>query len=493
MENPDFDDLPIIARSYINGKWTPYRKELSVLNPFTNKEIGFMPLATNEELERAVTAANAAFKVWGRHDRWSWVMRSEIFRYLAELFRDYESKLAHLITLETGKHINEAREEVNAAIVALELGAAYGRGIHGQKLASKNPKIEHEVNRKPKGVCTVITPFNFPLMIPAQLLTPPLVCGNPVIWKPSEETPLTATFFMRLFDIAAKKFNLPGGILNLVHGHGSVAEYLVRHKGTVGQIFTGSSQVGRHIREICGSYNNKFAVCEMGGKNSLIVLGDADIDRAVELAKLSAYKTTHQRCTSADIIIVERSIEREFTEKFIATTKALKFGDPFDSNVFAGPLINRKAVEKFFHYGEAVLSDGAEALVTHLPCNSRTNVVYPNVFRMEYKKGMNALRYEAFTPNIVIVPADNFNQAMDIANDTEYGLVISILTNNYKKMREFKMRADSGVQKINLPTVGGGEGHIPFGGIKASGTGMPGAGWLYKYMCHETVFSVNYE
>ena len=312
-----------------------------------------------------------------------------------------------------------------------------------------------------------------------------------MVFKPSEETPLTAQFLVFLFDEAAKKHNVPRGVLNLVHGKGDVGEYLVRHKGTVGQLFTGSYLVGSKIKQISAAHHEKFAVCEMGGKNSLIVLKDADIELAVNAAVLSAYKTTHQRCVSADMIVVEEEIEPAFTKRFLEVTNRVKFGSPFDPDSFAGPLINRKAVEKYLEHSRIVAAEDAEQLYWGGVTVLSGNFVTPRVFRMRYRSGTFALGEEAFTPNVVIVPVKDFEEAMHVANDHEYGLSMALITNDYRKMREFKIRGKGGLQYVNLPTIGA-EVHAPFGGLRRSGTGMPSAAWLFKYLCHETAFTVNY-
>jgi aldehyde dehydrogenase (NAD+) len=312
-----------------------------------------------------------------------------------------------------------------------------------------------------------------------------------VIFKPSEETPFSGQILVTLFDQAAKKHNVPNGVLNLVHGRGDVGEYLVRHEGTVGQLFTGSYTVGSKVKQIAGAHHDKFAVCEMGGKNSVIVLKDADVELAVRAAILSAFKTTHQRCVSADLIIVEESVEAEFTKRFLEMAKHIRFGDPFDQNVFAGPLINEKAFNKHSINRIKIGDEAEEHLFVGPFCDGPGSFAEPNVFRMKYRPNTFALKEEFFTPNVVIVPVKDFEEAMFVANDTEYGLSMALMTEDYRKMREFKIRGKAGLKYVNLPSIGA-EVHLPFGGMRRSGTGMPSAAWLFNYLSHESAFTVNY-
>ncbi len=478
------------GREYIAGEWKAHRQELEVRNPSDHSVIGSVPVSEVECLDRAVAAANDALDTWGNHLKWSWVRRAEVVDTWVQHVRKHQSELALLMAVESGKHLDESRADVVEAIHMLQYCAGRGRQPIGERVASEIPDKEAEIYLAPRGVCTVITPWNFPAAIPTWLIGPALVCGNPVVFKPSEETPLTAQYLVRLFDLAAREHGAPPGVLSLVYGPGQVGEHLVRHPDTVGQLFTGSHEVGSKVKQIAASHYDKFAVCEMGGKNSLIVLEDANLELAVNSAILSAYKTTHQRCVSADLLIVQKSIEPEFTRRFLEVTDRVRFGDPLDAAFLAGPLINEKAVDKF----ETCASRIEEECEDRLRQGSREgpgNFVRPNVFRMCYRPGTLALTQEFFTPNVVIVPVQDFEEAMQVAGASEYGLSMSLMTDDFRKMREFKVLGRCGLKYVNLPTIGA-EVHLPFGGMKRSGTGMPSAAWLFNYMCHATAFTVNY-
>ena len=477
--------------NYVAGEWE-MRSDLNKTDPSKGWIIGQFPLSATEEMDKAIDSANEALKEWGNPNRWSWVKRAEVIDDLVQVVKHWQEQIAHLISTESGKHITEARAEVIEGIHMLQYCASRGRYPIGHKISSEIPDKDAETYLSPRGVCTVITPWNFPFAIPTWLIGPALVSGCPVIFKPSEETPFTGQFFVELFTRVAYKHKVPMGVLNLVHGLGNVGEYLVRHEGTTIQLFTGSYNVGSRIKQIAATHHDKLAICEMGGKNSVIVLEDADIELAVRAAVLSVFKTTHQRCVSADLIIVEESVEPEFTRRFLEMAKKIRFGDPFDQNVFAGPLINEKAVDKHL-YNISKIAAEAEMLWQWpaRPLCQKGNFVFPSVFRMKYGSDSFAIREEFFTPVAVIVPVKDFEEALHVANDTEYGLSMALITEDYRKMREFKIRGKAGLKYVNLPSIGA-EVHLPFGGMRRSGTGMPSAAWLFNYLSHETSFTVNY-
>ena len=481
--------------NYIAGEWIA-RSDLDKIDPSHGWIVGQFPSTTVEEMNRAVDSANEALQEWGDPSRWSWVKRAEVIDDLVQLVKADTERIARLVTVESGKHINEARADVVEGIHMLQYCASRGRYPIGHKISSEIPEKDAETYLSPRGVCTVITPWNFPFAIPTWLIGPALVSGCPVVFKPSEETPFSGQILVELFDKVAKKRNVPKGVLNLVHGRGDVGEYLVRHEGTVGQLFTGSYAVGSKVKQIAAAHHDKFAICEMGGKNSVIVLKDANMELAVNAAILSAFKTTHQRCVSADLIIVEESVEPEFTKRFLEMAKRIKFGDPFDQNVFAGPLINGKALDKYLYCQKEIV---AEAYPLRLGSvlygfNSPQRggfFLEPSIFRMNYRPNTFSLRQEFFTPNVVIVPVKDFEEALFVANDTEYGLSMALITEDYRKMREFKIKAKAGLKYVNLPSIGA-EVHLPFGGMRGSGTGQPSAAWLFNHLCHETAFTANY-
>lgn len=482
--------------NYIAGEWAPTRQDCFDVNPASGENIGFFPLSTKEEIDRAVDAAREAFKEWGNSSKWSWVKRAEVVDDWVQIIKAEKESIARLITLESGKHINEALADVIEGIHMLQYCASRGRHPIGHKISSEVPGKDAETYLMPRGVCTVITPWNFPFAIPTWLIGPALVSGCPVVFKPSEETPLSGQVLVKFFHQAAKKHNVPPGVLNLVHGKGEVGEYLVRHESTVGQLFTGSYAVGSKIKQIAATHHDKFAVCEMGGKNSLIILKDANLDLAVRSAILSAFKTTHQRCVSADLIIVEELVEQEFTRRFLEAASHIRFGNPFDKDSFAGPLINGKALDKYLYCQKEIaaeadsLSLGSVLFGAHTPQRGGF-FLEPSIFRMKYRPNTFSLREEFFTPNVVIVPVKDFEEAMSVANDTEYGLSMALITEDYRKMGEFKVQGRAGLKYVNLPSIGA-EVHLPFGGMRRSGTGMPSAAWLFNYLCHETAFTVNY-
>src|SRR3989344_3965553 len=364
MWTGDRHTLMATARNYIAGEWGETRRDFEVLNPATLGVLGHASVATKAEMDRAVDAANAALAVWGDDSKWAWVKRAAVVDDLVQLVKAQAEQIAVLMTKESGKHINESRADVIEGIHMLQYCAGRGRMPIGEKISSEIPGKEAETYLSPRGVNDVIVPWNFPFAIITWLLGPSVVCGCPVILKPSEETPLTAEFLVYLWDRVAKKHNVPPGVVNLING------------------------VGQKVKQIAAEHHDKFAVCEMGGKNSMIVLRDADMDIAVNAAILGAHKTAHQRCVSPDLFIVDELVEPEFTRRFLEITERVKFGDPFDPDSFAGPLINQKAVAKWVRHGVKVADEGAEGLLLGIAdhnATSRSNFVRPNVFRMKYR------------------------------------------------------------------------------------------------------------
>jgi len=490
VKSPYLKNTDVNGRNYINGEYCKTGKLFfESLSPFKQNIIGLVPHTTKEEVDLAIASAQEAFRVWGRNDKWSWVKRAEVMDAWVQLIKQERENIAIMISLESGKVLNESRAEVIEAIHMLQYCAGRGRMPIGYKISSEIPEKEAETYLAPKGVCGVITPWNFPFAIPTWLIGPALVSGNTVVFKPSEETPLTAQFLIYLFDQATRDYNIPPGILNLIQGDGKAGHQLMEHPDVKGLLFTGSYDVGSGIKKIAAASDEKFAICEMGGKNSLIVLADCDLEMAVNAAIPSAFKTTHQRCVSADMIIVEKKIERKFTKLFLKKAKEVKFGDPFaDSGIFSGPMINERALNKHAHNISMTKKD-AELLWGGGVLGDL--LVEPTVFRMEKYNKCFATQEEFFTPLAVIVPVNDFEEALYAANNTKYGLSMALMTNDYRKMREFKIRGKAGLKYVNLPSIGA-EVHLPFGGLRRSGTGMPSAAWLFNYLCHETAFTVNY-
>jgi aldehyde dehydrogenase (NAD+) len=336
-----------------------------------------------------------------------------------------------------------------------------------------------------------ISPWNFPVAIPLWLILPSLLEGNTVVFKPSEDTPICAHKLMELF-VEAK---LPAGVINVVQGYGEDAgDSLVRHKEVDVVLFTGSYGVGRHIEKVCGE-QHKFCAVEMGGKNAVIILEDANLDVAVHAALLSAFKTSGQRCVSSNRLIVHESIEPEFTKRFLAAAREVRVGNGLDPDTFMGPLINRQGVEKYLRHNQAARDEGAEILLPGGELKegelAHGHFVAPFVYRMRHRSDSFALKEEAFSPHTAVIPISSLEEAVHVYNDTNYGLAMAVITEDYRKWRYVRDHAEFGVGYVNLPSIGA-EVHLPFGGVKGSGNGHPSASGIFDAVTHKVAFTVNH-
>ncbi|RYG46133.1 aldehyde dehydrogenase family protein, partial [bacterium] len=338
-----------------------------------------------------------------------------------------------------------------------------------------------------------ITPWNFPSAIPLWVLLPSILAGNTAVLKPAEQTPIVAHKLMELFHEAG----LPAGVINLVQGDGEgVGEPLVKHKDVAAILFTGSLAVGKHIQQVASHDLYKFVATEMGGKNGTLVLEDADIDLAVNACILGAFKTSGQRCVSTSRIIVDKKVEAEFTRRFVEQAKRIRVGNGLNADVFMGPLIEEGGLRKWEKHNAKAKEEGAQVLIDgqQLTGGDHANGFFasPFVYRFdEYKPDTFCLRQEAFSPHVAIIPVNGMEEAVEVYNDTDYGLSMACITDDYRKWRWVRDHADYGLGYVNLPSIGA-EVHLPFGGVKASGNGHPGAEGILDSVTHRVAFTVNH-
>ena len=401
-------------------------------------------------------------------------------------------ELARLLARESGKALTEARADVVEGLHMAQYWFGRVRTPWGEVMASEIPAKESNVLRKPKGVVAAIAPWNFPFAIPLWLICPSLVAGNTVVFKPAEETPLMGQRLVEYFEQAG----LPPGALNLVQGFGEEAGWpLVVHPDVDVVLFTGSAEVGGKIREACAQAPGKFAVCEMGGKNAIIVFDDADFDLAVNAALLSAFRTAGQRCVSAGRIIVQEGIFDRFAEAFVQGARRIAIGDAADEGTFMGPLISEAAVRKVQGYNEMAVREGGEVLLEGGPLGegayAHGHFMSPFVYKIRHNPAARVLREEVFGPHAALIPFRDLEEAVGIYNDTEYGFSLAVCSTDYRKIRAIQQGCDFGVGYVNLPTIGA-EVHLPFGGLKKSGTGMPSAATLIDAVTHRVSWTVNY-
>jgi aldehyde dehydrogenase (NAD+) len=480
---------PARGRLFIGGEWLSPREDFASTSPANLGEVvGTFPLATPGECTAAVNAARAAYPAWRRTSR---VLRAECFDRLAQLIKRDTDSISELMARECGKNITECRAEVLEGLHMVQYVFGQGRMPYGEVLASEIADKDAYTRRKPWGVVGVITPWNFPFAVPLWMLGPSLLEGNTALFKPSEDTPTVGQRLVELFSEAG----FPAGTVNLLQGDGSVGETLVRNPGINVVLFTGSYDVSKRIQEISASMPDRLVAAEMGGKNAVIVCDDARFDLAVTAGIVSAFKTTGQRCVSASRILVHQDLMDRYARAFVDTARRLKFGDPLDDRNFAGPVIHQESVAKVLRYNELAKQEGARVLldgaeVQPLP-GSRGCYLSPFVYQAEAKPNLRTTREEVFGPHVALIPFKDDEDAVRIANDTEYGLSMAVITESYRKMRYFRDECDYGMGYVNLPCIGA-EVHLPFGGVKKSGNGHPSAAGLVEAVTHRTAWTVNH-
>jgi len=482
---------PVSAQNLINGEWKSASQTFESLNPADSKQtIGSAPLSGKAEAELAVAAAKEAYETWSE---WSWVRRAEVIDRFAQLMKRDTEALSRLVTMECGKPINEGRADVVEAIHMAQYVAGLGRLPIGDVISSEVAAKDAFILRKPKGVIVCITPWNFPVAIPLWVVLPAVVAGNTVVFKPSEEAPICGHKLAELFQEAG----FPKGVINVLHGTGEdVGDPLVKHKDVAAILFTGSRAVGKYIQQQAAADLYKFAATEMGGKNAVIVLEDADLELAANASVLSAFKSAGQRCVSSGRIIVDKKVLPKFTDLFLEKVNRIKIGNGLTEDVFMGPLINQEGVAKWNHHNQKAKEEGGEILLEGKELTDNEfacgNFVSPFVYRFQdYKRGTFCLREEAFSPHVALIGVNGMEEAVDVYNDTDYGLAMAVITEDYRKWRWVRDHADYGLGYVNLPSIGA-EVHLPFGGVKSSGNGHPGAEGIIESVTHRVAFTVNY-
>jgi aldehyde dehydrogenase (NAD+) len=481
---------PFTGRHLIAGRWLPADGELfESHNPHRWGEVvGAFPRGAAEDALRAVSAARAAYPAWCRSSR---VHRAELFDNLAQIVKRETDNLAGLMARECGKVITECRAEVVEGLHMIQYVFGTGRMPVGDVIASEIVEKDAYVRRKPWGVAAVITPWNFPFAVPLWMLGPSLLEGNTAVFKPSEDTPAVGQRLVELFEEAG----FPPGVVNLVHGDHVAGEALVRSPEVNIVLFTGSYEVGRRIQQLSAEHYDRIVACEMGSKSAVIVCDDARLDLAVTCGVLSAFKTSGQRCVSGSRMIVSERLFDRFAERFTATAERLRVGNPLDPSNFTGPLIHRAAVEKVERYNELARKEGGEVLLGagRLTDPGHKDGCYlgPFVYRATHRPEARAVREEVFGPHVALIPFKTVEDAARIYNDTEYGLSLAVITEDYRKMRFFREECEFGMGYVNLPCIGA-EVHLPFGGVKKSGNGHPSAAGLVETVTHKVAWTVNH-
>lgn len=459
---------PTTYKNFIGGEWVDSStgKGIENVNPATGELVGIFPASSAADVNRAVEAAKNAFEGWRLMPA---PKRAEILFRAARILTERKEEIARDMTREMGKVLAETRGDVQEAIDMTFLMAGEGRRLFGQTTPSELPNKFAMSVRSPIGVCGLITPWNFPIAIPSWKMMPALVCGNTVVIKPAQDTPLSTYYLVQIMEEAG----IPAGVVNLVSGTGSqVGSPLVSHPDVKLISFTGSTDTGRVINEACAP-SFKHVHLEMGGKNIILVMDDANIDLAVDGAIWGGFGTTGQRCTAASRVAVHKNVYKEFTEKFVARAKKLRVGDGLAPDVDMGPSVNESQLKTVMKYVEIGQQEGAKlAAGGHRLDSGKLAKGWfhePTIF-LDCNPQMRISQEEIFGPVVSVMPFGSLDEAIQIANGVKYGLSSSIYTRNVNHAFRAQRDLDTGIVYVNAPTIGA-ETHLPFGGTKQTGNG----------------------
>jgi acyl-CoA reductase-like NAD-dependent aldehyde dehydrogenase len=460
-------------RNYIGGEWVEASggETFETRNPATGEVLGVFPRSSVEDVDRAVDAAKEAY------ERWRLVpapRRAEILFRVGQRFIDRKDELTELMVQEMGKVRAEAGGDVQEAIDMTYYMAGEGRRLFGQTTPSEMPDKFQMSIRMPVGVVGAITPWNFPIAIPSWKIAPALVCGDTVVFKPATDTPMLGERFVEIFEEAG----LPPGVLNIVHGGGgTVGERLVKHPDVPLISLTGSREVGVETAKNAAPFL-KHVHLELGGKNAILVMDDADVDLAVDGILWSAFGTSGQRCTAASRVIAGKKVYDDLQSKLVGRAEKMRLGNGLEEDTDVGPVINEAALEKIHSYTQIGKDEGAKLLTGgEIATENGLDKGFfyrPTVFA-DVEPDMRIAQEEIFGPTTALIRATDVDEAIRIANGIEFGLSSSIFTRDVNKAFRAIRDLNAGITYVNAGTTGA-EVHLPFGGTKQTGNGHREAG-----------------
>ncbi len=458
-----------MVRNFIGGEWVEARggDTFETINPATEEVIASVARSTREDVDAAVKAAKQAYPNWRLVPA---PRRGEILYRVAQLLQERKENLARTMTQEMGKVISEARGDVQEAIDMAFFMGGEGRRLLGYTAPVEMPNKFGMALRDSVGIIGIITPWNFPIAVPSWKILPALIAGNAIVFKPGEDTPRTAAEFARVFGDAG----LPPGVLNVVHGAGEAGEALVSHPGVRVISFTGSTQTGVKVYTRAAELGKKVCL-EMGGKNAIIVLDDANIELAAKAIIWSAFGTTGQRCTATSRLIVQSGIRPKLIDALVEQTRQLKIGYGIDESVQVGPLVNRKALEKVEYYVGVGRDEGVDVLIGGGRPNLDKGYFYLPTLFDGVSPDMRVAKEEIFGPVLSIIEVKSLEEAVEVNNGVPYGLSSSIFTENVNAAFRAIRDLTTGIVYINHGTTGA-EIQFPFGGTRGTGNGMREAG-----------------
>jgi aldehyde dehydrogenase (NAD+) len=477
-------------KNFIDGRWVAPTtgQYFENRNPANGTLLGRFPDSGSRDVEAAVRAAREGFLRWSRTPA---PARGDVLRRVGDLLSERKEALAAAMTREMGKVLAETRGDVQEGIDTAWYAATEGRRLFGHTVPSELRHKWAMSFRRPIGVAGLITPFNFPLAIPTWKMFPALLCGNTVVLKPSEDVPHTAHLLVEILLEAG----LPPEAIQLVHGRGaSAGKALVEHPDVALISFTGSTATGSTIGETCGRMHKRLSL-EMGGKNAMIVMDDADLDLALDGVLWGAFGTTGQRCTATSRLLLHRRIHDRFLRRLVDATERLRLGNGLEDGTDVGPLIHERSRQKVEHYVRAGLEDGAE-----LVCGGRRGTgarlgkgwfYRPTIFAGVRPRHRIA-QEEIFGPVLSVIRFSTFDEAVRINNGVRYGLSSALYTRNVNLAWRAMEALENGITYVNAPTIGA-EAHLPFGGVKQTGNGHREGGWeVYDFYSETKVGYVDY-
>ena len=461
-------------QNYINGKWVDAGsgETFEQHNPAKLSEVtGLFPLATAEDAGLAINSAQMAFETWKELTP---LQRADYLKKVLALMRERREDMSMVLTLENGKIFSDSLIEIDSAISEMEFQIHQGVRLLGETIPSSRQGVFAYTVKEPLGVVGIITPWNFPFNVAIRKCTPALMAGNTVVFKPASLTPQTGVVLTQLFDDS----DIPKGVFNMVIGSGSkVGNVIVTDKRIKAISFTGSTEVGMSIHRKAAE-NGTRTQLELGGKNPVVVLEDADLNLAVQEIVRAAFACSGQWCTSTSRIIVVKSIAAEFKEKLVAATKSINVGDGFDASSKMGPVCGEEQVDTIMKFIEIGKQEGARLIAGGNKLQDKAYkegcFIEPTLFD-SVTPDMEIAREEIFGPVLTIIEVDSMEQAINVANDTRYGLSSSVFTNSLMNAMKFINKTEVGFTHVNMMTAYK-EPQMPFGGIKESGVGMPEAG-----------------
>ena len=458
-----------VFKNFIGGKWVDSAsgKSRPNLNPADTREpLGHAPQSTPADAEAAVAAAKAAYKAWRKTPA---PRRGAMITAASRILERRKDEIVHMLVAEEGKCPSEAGGEVQRAINALEFMGGEGRRMNGETIPSELPSNFLYAFREPLGVVALITPWNFPIAIPAWKAAAALVAGNTIVLKPAELTPWCANALAEVLQEAG----VPDGVFNVVHGEGEdVGEVLVRHQDVHAISFTGSNEVGHHIATVAGARRAKVQL-EMGGKNAVLVLADADLELAATGIAMGAFGSTGQRCTATSRVVADRKIASKLVELVAERAKKLQVGPGNGSVSYVGPSVDESQLKTVLKYLDVARQEGAELVCggKQLTTGDHAHGYYvaPTIYT-QVKRSYRIAQEEIFGPVLSVIEVDGVDEAIEAGNDSQFGLAGSIYTADVNACFRYIEELEAGMLHVNSATVGG-EVQVPFGGMKGTGFG----------------------